>query len=239
MTKLVRNAGKVLSQLIDLPGKPVITKSALTIQVPVRFREIELAQVGASTFVYGLFAIILDSGEYALCNVNAYVELGPASVELTTVDGEEYYNFKYLPNQVVIKTKDLVCRANLIYKAIEEFVFKGKIPWYVDYEDMGKIFDTAKRHARTSAEIMPSVVEFMAAYIARSKEDRTKYIREVSKDYKDYSKENLEWVPMRSVYWSSPGTVNKLAGAYFSDGIVSALVNPSERVEKIERILRA
>lgn len=234
----VRNAGKVLSLLVDVPGKPVITRSALTIQVPVRFRDIGLAQIGASTFVYGLFAMILPTGEYALCSVNAFMELGPAAVDKVTIDEEEYYNFHFQPGDVVFRTKDLVCRPALIFKAIEEFVFKGKVPWYVGYDDMGKLFDTAKRHAKTRADILPSVMEFMAAYIARNHDDRIKYIRETAKTYQDFEKD-LDWVPMQSVYWSAPGTVNKLAGAYFQDGIVSALVNPSERVEKIEGILRS
>ena len=216
-----------------------MAKTGLTVQFPVRFREIGLAQVGASSFVFGLFAIILDSGEYALCNVNALIEMGPAAVDIVTIEGNPYYNFHYAAGQVVMQTKELVCRAPLIFKAIDEFVFKGKIPWYVDYDDMGKLFDTAKKHARTSADILPSVVEFMAAYIARSKNDRTKYLREVAKSPKDFDRKNMEWVPMKSVFWSAPGTVNKLAGAYFSQGVTSALVNPSERVEKIERVLRA
>ena len=238
MKAKVRNAEKVLSVLIDLPGKPVITKEALTIQLPVRYREIGLAQVGASTFVFGLFAMILETGEYALCNVNNLVELGPANVTTVTIDETEYYEFHFPKGSVVFQTKELVCRPTLIFTAISEFVFKGKVPWYVGYEDMGKLFDTAKSHAKTRADIHPSVMEFIAAYIARDKDDRIKYLRETAKTDADFQKK-LAWVPMQSVYWSAPGTVNKLAGAYFQDGIVSAIVNPSDRVEKIENILRA
>lgn len=237
--KLQRNAGKVLAALSDLPNKPVIAKAPITIHFPVRFREVELAQIGASTFTFGLFAMILDSGDYALCNANAFFELGPASVEIIEVQEVEYYSFRFEAGDVVFKTKDLICRANLIYKAIEEFMFKGKIPYYVDYDDMGMLFDTAKKHARTSADILPAVVEFMAAYIARSPENRILFAREKGKTYADFEKKNVAWVPLRSVYWSAPGTVNKLAGAYFQEGVVSALVNPSENEPNIEKILRA
>lgn len=236
---LIRNPGKVLSCLSDLPGKPVIAKAKLSIQIPVRFKEIELAQIGATSFVYGLFAILLESGEYAVCNVNAMIELGKAPIEILDVEGEPHYTFRYLPGDVVFVTKELVAQSSLIFKAVDEFFFKGKVPWYVDYDDMGRSLDTAKKHAKTSADVLPSVVEFMAAYIARNTNDRTKFIRETAKDLKGFDKKNLCWVPMRSVFWSAPGTVNKLAGAYFSDGVVSALVNPSEKTEKIERILRS
>lgn len=238
MKAKVRNADKVLSVLSDLPGKPVITKADLVIQVPCRFRDIGLLQLGNKTFVYGLFAIILATGEYAVCNVNALLEVVPSSVEKEMVNDEEYYNLHFSAGDTFIRTKDLVCRAPLVFKAIEEFVFKGKVPWYVDYDTMGKLFDTAEEHTKTRANIQHPVMEFMAAYIGRSKENRIKFIREAAKDYKEYN-EKLTWVPMQSVYWSAPGTVNKLVGAYFSDGVVSALVNPSERVEKVEKILRA
>lgn len=238
--KRIRNAQKVLSQLVDQPGQPVTTKSNLTIHIPVRFSEIGLASVGSSVFVYGLFAMILDSGEYALCNVNALVEIRPSLIEKIMIDDTEYYQFRFYPGDVVIQTKELVCRSSLIYTAIEEFVFKGKVPYYVEYEDMGKLFDSSKKHSKTSANIIPSVMEFLVAYIARSKSDRTKFLRETIQTKQDIQPEKLEWVPLRSVYWSAPNTVNKLAGAYGgSDGIVSALVNPSQRVERIEKILRA
>lgn len=237
--KLIRNAGKVLSQLIDLPGQPIKTKVDLMIHVPTRFSEVGLASVGSTVQIFGLFAIILKTGEYALCNVNALVEIKPSLIEKVTIDDVEYYQFQFLAGDTVIQSKDLVCRSSLIFSAIEEFVFKGKIPYYVGYEDMGKLFDTAKEHARTSANIHPAVMEFMAAYIARNRKNPTKFIRQMAKTEADFESSDLMWVPLRSVYFSAPSTVNKLSGAYFDNGVVSALVQKNERSEKIENILRS
>lgn len=235
-----RNAEKVLKALSEDsdPSKPVIAQANLVIQIPARFREIGLAQVGTPSYVFGLFAIILESGEYALFSANAFVELGPCTIDKVVINDQEHYNFHFQKGDVVIRTRELVKRSELIYKGMEEFIFQGKVPWYVGYEDMGKIFDSAKYHSGTKAEIQPAIMEFMAAYNARYKNNRIKFIREVATSYGEFDKQ-LAWVPMRSVYWSAPGTVNKLSGAYFEDGIVSALVNPSEREEKIERILRS
>ncbi len=82
-------------------------------------------------------------------------------------------------------------------------------------------------------------MEFFAAYTARQKEDRVRFIREGAKTRSDFTPDKIRWVPLRSVFYSAPGTVNKLAGAYFQDGIVSALVNPSTQVESVESVLRA
>lgn len=236
--KLKRNPEKVLSAFQDLSNGRVVAKKQLTITFPVRFRDINLAVIGKTSFVYGLFAILID-GEYALLNMNGYIELGEASIKIEEVGEVEYYTFTYEPGQTVIMSKDIVARSSLIFAAIDEFVFKGKVPWYVGYDDMGKIFETAQSHAGSRARIIPSMMEFFAAYIGRQKDNRVKFVREGAKSYADFTPEKVHWVPLRSVFYSAPGTVNKLAGAYFQDGIVSALVNPSTQVESVESVLRA
>lgn len=235
---LKRDTVKILEALGDLPGKPIVAKKSLQVIFPCRFRDIGLAVIGETSFVFGLAAVIVDDC-YSLLNLNAYLELGKASISKTKYDETEYYVYSYEPGDVVIRTKEVVARSNLIFLAIDEFVFKGKVPWYVNYEDMGKLFETAEEFAGTKAKILPSVMEFLAGYIARKKGDRAKFIREGAVKYDDFDLSKLAWVPLRSVYWSAPGTVNKLGGAYFADGVVSALVNPSQKVEKVESILRA
>lgn len=236
--KLNRNPEKILGLLKELPGGQCVAKEKLTIMFPVRFRNIRLAIIGKVSFVYGLFAII-SGNDFAIMNINGYVELGAASIKIETVDEVEYYKFTYEPGQTVIMTKDIVARTNLLFLAIDEFVFKGKVPWYASYEDMGRIFETAQSYAGSRARIIPSMMEFFAAYSARHKDDRLKFIRDGATSRADFAAEKIKWVPLRSIYYSTPGTVNKLSGAYFQDGIVSALVNPSNQVENVEAVLRA
>lgn len=233
-----RNSEKVLSCLKNLPNGSTIFTKKVTIQFPVRYQDIRLAVIGEHSYVYGLFAIIVD-GEYALLNVNCYVELGKANIEKVVINNAEYYNFVYEPGDVVFLTNSLVARSNLIFLAIDNFIFLGKVPWYCTYDDVGKLFNTAASYAGTKARMTPAVMQFMAGYIGRYKDNRAKFIREVVKKKEDFTKNVISWVPLRSVFWSAPGTVNKLSGAYFNDGIVSALNNPSNRVETVESILRA
>lgn len=232
-----RNRDKVLEALGDTPSKAVIAKKPLKIIFPTRFCDIRLASIGEISHVYGLFAVVVDDC-YTLLNLNAYVELSKASITKAMFNDVEHYVFSYEPGDVVIRTREVVERSALIFLAIDEFVFKGKVPWYVDYDDMGKLFETSHL-AGTKANILPEVMEFLAAYIARKKEDRIKFIRHGATSKADFALNKLAWVPLRNVYWSAPGTVNKLSGAYFADGVVSALVNPSNKVETVESILRA
>lgn len=236
--KPVRNKEAVISCLKELDNGAYITTKQIKIQFPIRFKDIKLAILGETSYVFGLFAIFQENN-YTLLSLNCYIELAKAKIEKSVINDVEYYNFVYEPGDVVFNTLKVVARSNLLFIAIDEFVFKGKMPWYVSYEDAGQLFETAVEYAGTSAKIIPEVEEFFAAYIARSKEDRSLFIREVAQNYEDYDLTKISWVPFRSIYWSSPGTVNKLAGAYFNDGIVAALVNPSNKVERIESVIRA
>lgn len=239
MTRYVRDYDKVFPALFENPAGQILTKKPCKIQVPVRFSEIGLGEIGIRTFTYGLFALILDSGLYMVMNVCAIVELNPYKLTKIMIDDVEYHEFHFDANQVVIKAVDLVKNPNIIYNVMDELVFKGKVPWYADYEDVGKLFDTAKYHAGSDVGQSLETMEFVASMVCRSRMDLSKYIRSVAKTYADTVAEKIGYVPLKSVFYSVKSTVNKLAGSYFADGVVSALVQPAESVENIEKVLRA
>lgn len=234
-----RNADKVLSNLVTSKSGQVLTKLPCSIEVPARFMDVGLGQIGVDTFVLGCFAIILEDNTYAVMNVNSLVELDPYKTETVKRDGVDYYQFSFEAKQVMIKTTSLVKRDTLMFNIFDEFDFKGKIPWYMGYEDLGKLFDTAKDYANSNVANNQEVIELLASMITRHKKDRSKYIRVSISNYKDINIANTEFVPLKSVFYSVNSTVNKLAGSYFADSVTSALVNPTEKVEKIESILRA
>lgn len=236
--KYVRDQERTLAALKERPDGSWIATEKLTIQIPTRFRDVHLASIGSSVYAFGFFPIILDSGRYGLMNANAFIELGQFVIRIIDIGEVSYYEFAFDEGCIVFKTLDVLQRTEPIFTALNEFIFMGKIPWYARYDDIGRLFDTAKEISGTKANIVSGIMEFMAAYIARDVRDKSKFIRQTAKTRDDFDK-YLAWVPMKSVYWSAPGAVNKLAGAYTQDGIVAELVNPSQQVSKVESILRA
>lgn len=236
--KLVRDSAVVLEQLKTTAGQ-VITRSACKIQVPARYMDIGLGQIGTETYILGCFALILETGQYAVCNIAAIVEINPFKTITTKIDEVLYYEFYFEPGQVVIKTTDVLRRAPLMYNIFDEFMFKGKVPWFLEYEDVGKLFDTAKSHGDSNVGENLETIEFIASIVTRHVSDRTKPIRHIIQDYKDLKRDNINYVGMNSIFYSVNSTLNKLAGSYFNDGVTSALVTPTEKVSTIESILRA
>lgn len=239
MSKYKRNPDLVKSMLVKNKSNQILCKVNCKIQVPVRYSTVGLGQVGLDTYVLGLFPIILESGDYTVCNVNSLVELNPSKVTIVIIDDVEYHEFFFDKETVIVKNTMLVKRESLMYNMFSEFIFKGKIPWYVEYDDLGKLFDTSNSHAGSRINKNLEVIEFIASLITRHKDDRSKYLRNVGKTYSDFSLDKLAYVPLSSIFYSVTNTVNKISGSYFNDGVTSALVNPTTKVEKIEKILRA
>lgn len=237
--KYIRNPEKVRSQLVKNSGGQIICKSACKIQVPIRYKDKGLAEIGIRTFAYGFFPIILTTGEYTVMNVTSMIELAPTSVTTCTINDVEYYEFNFDANTAVIKTTNVLKSGELMLKVFDEFVFLGKIPWFADYNDVGKLFDTAKKYSGSGVGQNLEVIEFLASMLSRTKKDRTKYLRTEVKSYDETIAGHVSYVPLKSVYYSVNSTLNKLAGSYMRAGIDSAIVAPSTEVENIEKILRA
>jgi hypothetical protein len=238
MASYTRNPESVKKHLTENSAGQIQCAVACTIQVPERFIDVELGQVGANTFIYGLFPIIIGN-EYTVCNVCGLVEIDPFKITKIKVNDVSYYEFGFEAGQVIVKTTTIVRRNTLPYNVINEIVFQGKVPWYVTYDDLGKLFDTASEFANSAVGDTAETIEFMASVITRSKTDRSKLIRNVASSYKDTEVGNITYVPLSNVFYSVSSTMNKLAGSYFSDGLTSSLVKKTDKINNIEAILRA
>lgn len=238
--KLKRNPQSIKSRLVIDKNNRVITKVPLTIQVPTRYPDIGLGEVGINTVVYGLFSIVdKQTQEYAVNSANALIEINPSQTGKVLIEEVEYYEFSFDANTVLYNNLNILRRDDILFRLFDEFFFKGKLPWFASYEDVCKLFDTSEEYAGSGVAATHEIIEFLAAMITRSKQDRTIPLRNVLKSYQDLKPENTDYVPLQSVLYSVNSTVNKLTGAYFNDGVTSALVNPTERVETIEGLLRA
>jgi hypothetical protein len=236
--KYTRNAACKV-KLVDNGKGQIITKENCKIQVPFRYSTRGLGEVGLSTRTYGCFPVIFENNQYTLCNVATVMELNPFKTSVILIDEVEYHQFEFRAGDVVIKNTEAIRDDLLMYPIFDEFIFKGKIPWYMGYEDLGMIFDTADVNAGSKVGSNYEVIELIASIVTRTAGDRTKYARTVAESYADTADNKIEYVALSSVFYSVNSTVNKIAGSYFNDGVISALVTPTTKADKIETILRA
>lgn len=232
----IRNAQAVRKFLTVTPTHALVTSQECHIHMPVRFPERDLGEIGIDNRCYGLFPLIMADGNYMVFNFNAICDLNPYKFSQTTIDDEDYYVLSFQKDTVVIKNLNVVRVDTLIQKAMDEFVFKGKLPWYVDYDkDVTKLFSTAMTHADNRIVSSNQLFEMLTSAVCRLKTDITKPIRDNDKK----GGAAFQSVGISNIYYSVKSPINKITGSYTREGIISSLNTRSKKVGKIERILRS
>jgi hypothetical protein len=236
-TKLVRNAAEVHKSLVELDDNRLVTKRNLKIYIPSRFAERGLADIGIDIYIIGICAIVVDDKYYAVSMVNAMWRITPTSTMKVMINDDEYYEFSFEPGSTVLQTTYLVKNDQLVYRIYDEIIAKGRKPWYLGYLELAKLFDTASYHAGANIGRQHETMELIISLIARSQSNRHLYYRSTITDINDLVTNPPAIVPLMSVIYGGSNTLNKLAGSYFSEGMVSSLVSPTERKERIEDLL--
>lgn len=218
----------------------VVCLNSCYIQVPSFFFEQGLGVLGSNTSVFGCFPVIMEDGQYGLVNYTAMFSLNPTSTNIKVIDDMEYHEFFFEKDSVVFKTTGLLSQGKLIYDSFQNFLFMGRVPWYITYEAHGQLFDTAVKYAGFGSLRNPEVMEFLTAMCARSAiSNSPEFLRNIIQDYSEGDVGNVEFVPMGSVIATVRSSLNKISGAYAQDGIISAIVSPYDRVGTVEKIVRA
>lgn len=236
ISQLIRDVPRVLASLRELPDESLITLTGCKIYCPVRFSERSLASVGSETYIVGIYAMVVEDKYFAASIVNAMVQIDPILTNKVSIDGDEYYEFVFTPGSVVTPSLQLIQTNTLVYRVYDELISKGRVPWYLGYKEMARIFDTAKKHAGANIGQDHEVTEIMISMISRDPKDRTRYFRQAVTEEGSVLKAPA-FIPLKSVVYGATNTMNKLAGSYMQDGIVSALVSPADRSERIESLL--
>jgi hypothetical protein len=86
---------------------------------------------------------------------------------------------------------DLVKNDVLVYRIYDEYFSKANIPWYFNYEDLGYIFLTAKKHANANVGEDPKVTQLLVSLISRTSADKTLYYRTAVKSREEMRKRNI------------------------------------------------
>ncbi|MNK97571.1 hypothetical protein D3C87_1179130 [compost metagenome] len=235
--ELTRDAKRVFKHLHLQDNGSTITDAPCKIHVPVRFQNKDLAILGSEVFIVGFYAIIMNDAYYGVDNTIAMMQIRPSSTKKVTVRGTDYFEFSFEPGDVVFVNNQLVVNDTLTYYLYDELVAKGNIPWFMNYYDMAKMFDTASLHAGVNLGSR-AILELIISTTARDKDDLTRLYRHILNRHEDVVTNPPKVIPFRSVVWNTSDTTSRLNGAYFADAINTAVVNPSESVELIEEILR-
>lgn len=236
-TQLKRNPAAIHGLLVETQSGQLIAKQACRIYIPARFAERKLAVIANEIRIMAMFAIVDSHGNYGVSCANAMMQITPMSTNVVKIAGDDNYEFSFEAGSVISPNVNLVKTDTLTYNIYDEIIAKGNVPWYFNDIDLCKIFSTSGHHAGVSLGSNNIAIELIAASITRQQGNLPKYYRHSLKD--NGGAVRPVFIPFRSIIYGPTNTTAKLMGAYFDEGLLSTLVNPSQKPEAIETLLRS
>lgn len=238
LSALKRNPDNIKKDLSVSKTGEVITKGGCKVYFPTRYEEQGLSEIGSEVVLLGFFAIVHDNNDYGVSKALTKVKMLPDEIEQVKIDDEEYTVLTFLSGSVFIENTQVIMDSNLLYVVWNEFISKGKLPWFIDYRDLSQLFKHAPHYTGVKLGANHAIWEMVAATISRDPNNLQKHYRQTIKSI-DYLKTNPPVVvKLNSVTYGATNTTTKLLGSYFDEGLTSALVNPSTKTEPIETLLR-
>lgn len=231
-----RDPERVLAAVEERDGR-LIAKVPLTVHIPRLYAQGNLGSIESLVRCIGYFAIVLDNQYYATIKVTASVGFKPAEINVIKIYEVDYLELRFGAGEVIMPSLELLRNTTMVFTIYDEIVAKGKTPWYLDYADLGSLFDTAQHHANFNPKADRAILEMMAAARARDSSDRTVYYRTMVKTDQYLQEVEPDVIPLRSVAYGATNTTARLLGAYLGEGMTSSLVNPTDTLEKVEELL--
>lgn len=219
-------------------GDALIALEPLRIHIPERFAERDMAVIEDVSYILGFLAIITEDNYYAASTVTGMYETEPDRIGRCVVDDKGYIELSYDKGSRVIAKTDIVMVDNLIHRIYTEMYGKGNIPWYYGYEDLPRMFYETGKYNGVKLGADLSILEYAAAQLCRDPDDPTKYYRQRPNAKQDQIDHPPFFVGLRNVSFGATNLASKLPGSYFDDGMTSVLTRPSDRDERLERMLR-
>ena len=242
ISKLIRKPEIVKANMVKAKDGSLMVKKETKIYLPLKYRARGLASFGSNTRSVAIFPIVVGN-DYSVMKVCANIDLTPTSTRSVVMEDEEFIELTFAAGSMMFKSVSLVQSAVLVYYISDHFLSKGDIPWFITYSDLSEIFDTAIKHAGTDLNVDPAILEVIAASLSRQTKDRTKYLRHALKgqadfEYPDKLAGGVSYISLKNIELGATNTTAKLMGNYYVEGVSSALVTKTDRLEGVEELLR-
>lgn len=222
----------VISKYLKTSNNIITTSQDLVVMFPSRYIEANLATIDTTTRVIGIYAIVDNKNNYAVCNIPIMQELSPFSIEEVTIENVKYKILNFHKNSVFMPRNKLVINADFIYNLFNDFFVGGRIPWFLSYTDIADMFIESGKYLDNPIGNNLLAFEVLTSIIAREYSNPKIYYR-LSK-----SKDNPKYVGLKNIYYSFNSTGSKLIGSYLRDGITSAILEKETKSSETTNILR-
>jgi len=228
-----RNSARVMSAIKKVDNMYIAVED-ICIMYPERYLDRGMAFIdNGEVKLAGIYAIGLDTGDYAVHTAIAMETLTPTDIVNYTHINDERYMCLIFEKDTVLMPDDTVPKLDVVSKDIfTEFYSKGNIPWFLSYNDVANLFREAKSMSGSNMGEDFTTFEILASLLFRDSENLSVPIR-YSNDKTDYTT-----IGLNNIVYGYSSTDAKLVGGYFSAGITNAIVLPESVPTALGDVLR-
>lgn len=229
---LKRNKEYIQKNLYEKNNK-IYTKVKTIVEIPKIFEDKNMLVIDKKVSYYGVCAIIMDD-YYSVSCIPTLITCNPLTITEVEKEDSSYIQLIFAEDSEFIDNKSIIRHKLLSYNLFDLFFSQGKLPWYVEYEDVLKILDNLPLYAESNLGDNFISNEILTSFITRLKENPAVFLRQTNIT----DREKYTYVDLEDPYYSMNSTVNKIGGSYFNEGLVSALVEKEKSPTKLENLVR-
>jgi len=234
---LKRNPSKIKNSL-KTTGDMVIAKKNLSIIFPQKFVDKELTILDNICEILGIIIIMDEDLNYSVMTVPGKLSTEPNEIETVEIGDELFVKLIIEEGNAIFTSNKIVKNTDLIYQIFELLMLQGKVPFYLNYIDLYKVFSNIPKYTGSDVGIDTLGFEVLIAISARNPNNLDMQFRKYIKDNKDMVETTPAWVGLKNIYYSYNSTLSKIAGSYFKKGLIAAIVKPEDKSTTLENILR-
>lgn len=206
---------------------------SLELRIPLSFKKHGSIIIGDSVTTPGVLDMIFDDRYQVGLNILASITIEPTDVSQMTYKGVEYLVLKLTNGDKFMTSYRVIQDAHIVYVLWTEWITNGNIGYWLEYDDLLKLFSNARYLTGSGIGVSQSVYEGIIAHIARDKNN-------ISLQYRlTDMKKPMRLVALNSVSHAPTGSIARINGAYFRDaGLTSALRYEVDQIQPFENLLR-
>lgn len=214
--------------------KWIFTGKKLEIYIPKIYQERGLLVLGEIATTLGIFQLRINDTFCATMLILARIQIEFLNESTVIEQGIAYTVLTLEKDSVFIVNSNIVKDGNVIYEVFITFLALGKIPPFITYDKIQRLFDNDGEHCGVPLGINHSIFEMIYSAIYRDSEDPYQHYR-----HTPMTKPPVI-VPLHQISHGPSSTTARIVGSYLNDGITASLIDDTERTpSKIENLLRA
>ena len=236
VSSLKRDADFIKKHLSVVKDGNVKTSHDCYISIPVAFEDKKIVTLGEITQIMGSFAIIMGD-KYALFNSLTSYNIKPNVTAIEKINDTPYFKFEFKKGSTFIESLSTIKNGVLAYEILNMYLFRGKVPWYITYDDLAKTFDTAAKHSGLALDANPEILEMLVSLSSRQSSDTSKTLRHLQNNR--LSPSDITFVALANIAFGPGTSFTRLLGNYQEGGVITSLTAEDTTTDNVEEVIRS